>query len=67
MIGLLVIFAAIYAFTRNSQPQANPQGSTLATDPNSQPVEAASPAYWSNRIRHSFWAAPRNQKCKIER
>jgi serine/threonine-protein kinase len=44
MIGLLVIFAAIYAFTRNSQPQANPQGSTLATDPNSQPVEAASPA-----------------------
>lgn len=45
MIGLLVIFAAIYAFTRNSQPSpANSQGSTLAADPNSQPVEASSPA-----------------------
>ncbi|HAF21719.1 MAG TPA: hypothetical protein DCK93_02220 [Blastocatellia bacterium] len=44
MIGLLVIFAVIYAFTRNSQPAtATPQGSTLAADPNSQPVEPASP------------------------
>jgi serine/threonine-protein kinase len=43
VIGLLVIFAAIYAFTRNpSQPST--QGSTsLAADPNAQPVEAASP------------------------
>ncbi len=44
IIGLLVIFAVIYAFTRNSQPAtATPQGSPLAADPNSQPVEPASP------------------------
>jgi hypothetical protein len=44
MIGLLVIFAVIYAFTRNSQPSAAPQpGPTLAADPNSQPVEPAQP------------------------
>src|SRR5882672_3940805 len=43
-IGLLVIFGVIYAFTRNSQP-ANPTttGSTLAADPNSNPVEPAKP------------------------
>jgi serine/threonine protein kinase len=43
-IGLLVIFGVIYAFTRNSQP-TNPitTGSTLAADPNSQPVEPAKP------------------------
>ncbi|MDQ2938689.1 MAG: protein kinase [Acidobacteriota bacterium] len=42
MIGLLVIFAVIYAFTRNSQPAtATPAGSTLTTDPNGQPVEPA--------------------------
>jgi len=43
-IGLLVIFAVIYAFTRNSQP-TNPTitGPTLAADPNSQPVEPAKP------------------------
>jgi serine/threonine-protein kinase len=45
MIGLLVIFAVIYALTRNSQQtETTPQGSTLAADPNSQPVETASPA-----------------------
>jgi serine/threonine protein kinase len=44
MVGLLVIFAVIYAFTRSSQPTAaTPQGPTLAADPNSQPVEAVSP------------------------
>jgi serine/threonine protein kinase len=43
-IGLLVIFAVIYAFTRNSQPAtATPDGSTLTTDPNAQPVEPVSP------------------------
>lgn len=43
-IGLLVIFAVIYAFTRNtSQTTASPQGSTLNADPNAQPVETASP------------------------
>lgn len=45
IIGLLVIFGVIYALTSNSQSPAGDQpGSTLAADPNSQPVEAASPA-----------------------
>jgi serine/threonine-protein kinase len=44
MIGLLVIFAVIYAFTRNSQPtNTTAPGSTLAADPNSSPVEPAQP------------------------
>ena len=44
MIGLLVIFGVIYAFTRNSQPtNATTSGSTLAADPNSSPVEPAKP------------------------
>jgi serine/threonine-protein kinase len=44
MIGLLVIFGVIYAFTRNSQPtNATTPGPTLAADPNSSPVEPAKP------------------------
>lgn len=44
VIGLLVIFGIIYAFTRNSQP-TNPTtpGTNLAADPNSSPVEPAKP------------------------
>jgi hypothetical protein len=43
--GLLVVFAVIYAFTRNSQPAPVPQqGSSLLADPNSQPVEPLQPA-----------------------
>ncbi len=45
MIGLLVIFAAIYVFTRRSPTpttEAQP-ASGLTADPNSQPVEAAQP------------------------
>lgn len=45
MIGLLVIFAAIYAFTRRSPTpttEAQPN-STLTADPNGQPVEPATP------------------------
>jgi eukaryotic-like serine/threonine-protein kinase len=44
MVGLLVLFGVIFAFTRNSAPtlETTPT-STLAADPNSQPVEAASP------------------------
>ncbi len=44
--GLLVVFAVIYAFTRNSQPSANAnqQGtSTLTADPNSQSVQPTGP------------------------
>jgi serine/threonine protein kinase len=44
MIGLLLIFGVIYAFTRNSAPTNPTPGTTLAADPNSSPVEAASPA-----------------------
>ena len=45
VVGLLLIFGVIYALTSNSQAPAGEQpGSTLAADPNSQPVEAASPA-----------------------
>ncbi|MEO7970095.1 MAG: protein kinase [bacterium] len=45
LIGLLVIFAAIYAFTRRSPTpttEAQPN-STLTADPNGQPVEPAQP------------------------
>ena len=44
-VALLVVFAVIYAFTRNSQSggvtNANQSDSTLAADPNSQPVQPA--------------------------
>jgi hypothetical protein len=45
MIGLLVIFGVIYAFSRNSQPTnaTTPTSSPLAADPNSSPVEPAKP------------------------
>lgn len=44
MIGLLVIFGVIYAFTRNSQPtNATTTDPTLVADPNSSPVEPAKP------------------------
>jgi serine/threonine-protein kinase len=44
VVGLFVLFGVIYAFTRNSQPTTEtPPTSTLAADPNGQPVEAASP------------------------
>jgi serine/threonine-protein kinase len=45
LVGLLVIFGVIYAFSRNDQPApATPGGTTLAADPNSSPVEPATPA-----------------------
>ena len=44
MIGLLVIFGVIYAFSRNASPTgATPSGSPLVADPNSSPVETAKP------------------------
>ena len=46
--SLLVVFAAIYALTRNSTPavdaNTNQQVPSLAADPNSQPVQPAQPA-----------------------
>lgn len=43
MAGILVIFAVIYAFTRDSQPtNTNQTEPALVADPNSQPVEPAS-------------------------
>jgi serine/threonine-protein kinase len=47
IVGLLVVFAAIYALTRNSTPgeaNTNQQVPSLAADPNSQPVQPAQPA-----------------------
>ncbi|HLO00791.1 MAG TPA: hypothetical protein VK208_20195, partial [Pyrinomonadaceae bacterium] len=44
LIGLIVIFGVIYALSRNSQPSGTTTtGSTLAADPNSSPVEPATP------------------------
>ena len=47
LAGLLVVFGVIYAFTRTSQPSTNPsqpgQASGLSADPNSHPVQPASP------------------------
>ena len=44
VVGLLVIFGVIFAFTRDSQPPTEvTPGSGLAADPNSQPVETATP------------------------
>jgi serine/threonine protein kinase len=45
-VALLVVFAAIYAFTRDSTPASqntNQPTNTLAADPNSQPVQPAQP------------------------
>ena len=45
-VALLVVFAAIYAFTRDStpaSPNTNQPTQTLAADPNSQPVQPAQP------------------------
>jgi hypothetical protein len=47
VVGLLVVFAAIYALTRNPAPgeaNTNQQVPSLAADPNSQPVQPAQPA-----------------------
>lgn len=47
--GLLVIFAVIYAFTRNSKNEnTNQSQPTLVADPNSQPVEPTTPATGKN-------------------
>lgn len=45
-VALLVVFAAIYAFTKDSTPAStntNQPTQTLAADPNSQPVQPAQP------------------------
>jgi eukaryotic-like serine/threonine-protein kinase len=45
-VALLVVFAAIYAFTTDSTPptaNTNQPTNTLAADPNSQPVQPAQP------------------------
>jgi len=47
VIALLVIFAAIYALTRNSttgEANTNQQVPSLAADPNSKPVQPTQPA-----------------------
>jgi serine/threonine-protein kinase len=46
VVGLLVVFAVIFAFTRSSTPNANTntnQGTSLIPDPNSQPVQPSQP------------------------
>lgn len=45
LVGLLLIFGVIYLFTRNTAPPTEvTPANGLAADPNSQPVESASPA-----------------------
>ncbi|MGI9065908.1 MAG: serine/threonine-protein kinase [Pyrinomonadaceae bacterium] len=44
MVGLLVIFGAIYALTRSPTTATDTPPTSLAADPNGQPVEAGSPA-----------------------
>ncbi|MBA2528281.1 MAG: serine/threonine protein kinase [Pyrinomonadaceae bacterium] len=45
LAGLLLVFAVVYAFTKNSEPANNNQPQPgLVADPNSQAVEAAPPA-----------------------
>ena len=47
VVALLVVFGAIYTFTRTSpasSPNTNGQVPTLAADPNSQPVQPTPPA-----------------------
>lgn len=45
LAGLIVVFAVVYAFTRESQPSnANQTGPALVADPNSQAVEPSPPA-----------------------
>jgi len=47
--GLLVVFAAVYFFTRNAATgQPNPNQPALVADPNSKPVEPAQPATGKN-------------------
>lgn len=43
VVGLLLVFGVIYAFTRNNAPTEVTPTTGLAADPNSQPVETASP------------------------
>ncbi|HEV7745046.1 MAG TPA: serine/threonine-protein kinase [Pyrinomonadaceae bacterium] len=44
LVGLLILFGLIYAFTRNTLPtEANTGSQPLAADPNSSPVEPAKP------------------------
>jgi len=45
LAGLIVVFAVVYAFTRESQPtNTNQTGPALVADPNSQAVEPSPPA-----------------------
>ena len=45
LVGLLLVFAVVYAFTRDSAPANNNQSQPgLVADPNSQPVEPSPPA-----------------------
>jgi serine/threonine-protein kinase len=45
LAGLIVVFAVVYAFTREAQPSnANQAGPALVADPNSQAVEPSPPA-----------------------
>jgi serine/threonine protein kinase len=45
LVGLLVIFAVVFALTRTSrQPSTNEQVSPVQADPNNQPVKPAPPA-----------------------
>lgn len=66
LAGILVIFAVIYAFTRGSQPtNTNQPEPALTADPNSQPVEAASPPGGSSEAGIPSGAASTSQTVNV--
>ncbi len=63
LAGLLVVFAVVYAFTRESQPTANTNqsDSSLAADPNSQAVQPSPPPTGSSETGITAGGTTNNQ------
>jgi serine/threonine-protein kinase len=62
LAGLLVVFAVVYVFTRNSQPvNSNQSQPALVADPNSQAVEPSPPATGSGEAGIPSGGATTNQ------
>ncbi|MEP6635533.1 MAG: protein kinase, partial [Acidobacteriota bacterium] len=67
LAGLLVVFAVVYAFTRESQPAANTNqtDSSLVADPNSQAVQPSPPASGSGEAGIPAGGATNNQPANV--